>query len=238
MKVFICWSGERSRIVAQALRAYLPKMLQATEPFMSDQDMRSGARWPVEIAKQLQETHVGIICLTRSNLNDPWILFESGALSKNLTESLPCTLLIGMKPTDIKPPLSLFHGSEATKAGLTRVIKSINATLPKDKDRPPLDDIAVEEIVETWWSRIEPEISNALAMPDDELGLQQERRTSEDMIREILEHVRFLAQTKPLAYTADPWVNSHLIYPSLGAQVAWAQYGKKAKDAPPEDQDA
>src|SRR5207244_5462362 len=41
-------------------------------------DIEQCARWTVEIAmQQLQESRVGIICLTPENLTEPWILFGS-----------------------------------------------------------------------------------------------------------------------------------------------------------------
>ena len=35
MKIFISWSGTTSRAVAEALHAWLPKVLQGVEPFLS-----------------------------------------------------------------------------------------------------------------------------------------------------------------------------------------------------------
>jgi len=39
MKVFISWSGQRSAAVADALRYWLPKVIQALEPWMSADDI-------------------------------------------------------------------------------------------------------------------------------------------------------------------------------------------------------
>ncbi len=86
MKVFISWSGERSKAVAQAWHDWLPNVIQAVEPWMSETDIAKGARWGMDMARELDETRVGIICLTPENLNAPWILFEAGALSKTLEE--------------------------------------------------------------------------------------------------------------------------------------------------------
>jgi hypothetical protein len=45
MKVFISWSGERSKAVAKVLRRRLGNIIQAVDPYMSDQDIDKGVRW-------------------------------------------------------------------------------------------------------------------------------------------------------------------------------------------------
>ena len=82
--VFITWSGNRSKHVAMALRALLATVIQAAKPFMSKADIDKGSRWHLELAKALEATKVGIICLTPENPSAPWLLFESGALSKTM----------------------------------------------------------------------------------------------------------------------------------------------------------
>lgn len=44
MKVFLSWSGERSRLVATALHEWLPQVINAVEPFISS-NIDAGARW-------------------------------------------------------------------------------------------------------------------------------------------------------------------------------------------------
>ena len=82
MKVFISWSGERSRSIAEALREWLPDVIQAVKPWLSAEDIDKGARWSSDLAHELEDAHVGVICLTPENLEEPWIHFEAGALSK------------------------------------------------------------------------------------------------------------------------------------------------------------
>ena len=47
MKVFISWSGERSRLVAQELGPWLKKVIQSVEPWIST-DMERGIKWLAE----------------------------------------------------------------------------------------------------------------------------------------------------------------------------------------------
>src|SRR6267154_4034636 len=84
--VFISWSGKRSLGVAKKLRNWPPTVVQAARPWMSDTDIEKGTRGLNEIANALNGIKVGIVCLTPENLNEPWLLFEAGALSKTITE--------------------------------------------------------------------------------------------------------------------------------------------------------
>ena len=83
-KIFISWSGDVSKRVAQALDKWLPEVVEGIEPWISTQDISAGVRWGSEIARQLERINFGIICLTPDNLQAPWILFEAGALAKPL----------------------------------------------------------------------------------------------------------------------------------------------------------
>jgi hypothetical protein len=82
MNVFISWSGPASLAVAKALKEWLPTVIQAAEPWVSDVDIASGARWSPEVSKQLEAAKFGIICLTPGNMDAPWVLFEAGAISR------------------------------------------------------------------------------------------------------------------------------------------------------------
>jgi hypothetical protein len=63
MRVFVSWSGELSRRVAETLRQYLPLMIQGADAFISKHDLESGTRWSLELAKELEESSFGILCL-------------------------------------------------------------------------------------------------------------------------------------------------------------------------------
>ena len=63
MKVFIRWSGERSKAVAEALQEWLRRVVQAVDPWISS-EMTKGVRWSPEIVARLEESKVDIICLT------------------------------------------------------------------------------------------------------------------------------------------------------------------------------
>ncbi len=93
MKIFISWSGDLSKTVAQHLGDWLKGVIQATEPWISTKNIDSGSVWFNKIRTELKDTSTGIVCLTKENLKQPWLLFEAGALAKGSDASRVCTLL-------------------------------------------------------------------------------------------------------------------------------------------------
>jgi hypothetical protein len=55
MKVFISWSGTRSKELANALRDWLPLALSYVKPWVSDKDIGAGDRWAQSIAGELEK---------------------------------------------------------------------------------------------------------------------------------------------------------------------------------------
>lgn len=71
MEVFITWSGEASHILAEGVRDFLMRAIQAITPFLSSEDIRKGQRWNEQIGARLESARYAIVCLTRSNGNPP-----------------------------------------------------------------------------------------------------------------------------------------------------------------------
>lgn len=76
MKVFISWSGDRAKVIAEELREWLPTVIQSIEPFVSSRDIPLGGRGLQTLANELESCDFGILCLTQANIESPWILFE------------------------------------------------------------------------------------------------------------------------------------------------------------------
>ena len=190
MKVFISWSGTRSRHVAEALRWWLPNVIQAIDPFMSSHDIRKGARGNVVISDNLEQANVGVICLTPENLDARWILFEAGALSK-LSSAYVCTYLIDLTPSNVEPPISQFQHTAATKEETKALLDTINSELAENS----LDSGRLNDAFETWWPRLDERLA---AMPDrPEIEPAPEGRSDENKLDELLTLVRSMQSPRP-----------------------------------------
>jgi hypothetical protein len=98
--IFISWSGDRSKAIAETLKDWLPRVLQSARPWLSTRDIEKGTRSLSEMNKALGGMGFGITCLTPENRQAPWILFEAGALSKTFDDDksrLWTYLLAGLK---------------------------------------------------------------------------------------------------------------------------------------------
>src|SRR5438045_597701 len=126
MTVFISWSGPFSKAVAELLNAWLPDVIQGVKTWLSTEDIEKGTIWSGEINEALATT-VGVLCVTQENKNAPWLLFEAGGLSKGLTKSRVCPLLIDLQPQDLQPPLSLFNLTLPEREDIWKLVKTINA---------------------------------------------------------------------------------------------------------------
>jgi hypothetical protein len=82
--IFISWSKERAKAAAAALHAWLPNVIQSTRPWMSDKDIDKGTVWLDELKEALSSLKHGIFCLTPENVNEAWLLYEAGVISKTL----------------------------------------------------------------------------------------------------------------------------------------------------------
>ncbi len=189
MKVFISCSGETSFRIGEALRAWLPTIIQAVKPWVSSKDIEKGSRWGLELTNQLQETKSGIICLTKDNLEAPWILFEAGALSKTVVSSHVCPYLFHLNRADVKGPLSSFQMTVAEKEETRNLLDSINESLEAER--------LAKEVLDVAFNRGWPEFEKKLNEIPVEKREEKADRTDRDLLEEILLTVRNLEREKP-----------------------------------------
>jgi hypothetical protein len=194
MKVFISWSGEKSRKIAEIFRDWLPSVIQAINPWVSASDIKKGARWSADLAKQLEETRFGIICLTQENLQSPWIYFEAGALSKTLDRAFVCPCLYNLEPANLAGPLVQFQATVIKKSEMKKLVQTMNHAIGNDR----LGSAKLDKSFELWWPEFEQHL-NDIPGSDTKKNLRSER----EILEEILELSRAQTREKALIRYMD-----------------------------------
>jgi hypothetical protein len=177
MKIFISWSGERSKLAAAAFHEWLPLVLHYADPWMSEMDIESGSRGMKKISEELDGRNFGIICITPENLRAPWINFEAGALSKSVEEGRVVPLLLGMDAKDVPPPLGQFQAKRIDKSGIKALVADINKACPNQ-----IEDAKLTTLFERLWDDIETKISNIPAAPGAESVPRKEGEILEELV--------------------------------------------------------
>ncbi|WP_434300355.1 TIR domain-containing protein [Corallococcus exiguus] len=199
MRVFISWSGERSRAVATALKTWLSDVFHDVEPWMSEHDIDAGMQWGTHLSQQLEAANFGILCLTPDNLASPWLLFEAGALSKFIKSARVVPYRLELKATDVSLPLAQFQGVDADELGTLKLLQSLNGTR-----EALLTDERLKKLFDKWW----PDLKLALQAVPPSRGVPAPKRTDRALLEEILQLVRQQAQ----ASTDTPIHNEDTIY--------------------------
>jgi len=181
MKVFISWSGETSKALAEVMSKWLECVIHAVKPYFSPEDVTKGSRWSTEISKELEASQVGLICLTKDNLEAPWLMFEAGAISKNLDKAHVCPILFGVEPADIKGPLTAFQSSRFEKTEIKKVVKMINGRLGDGGLSPTV----LDSVFEKWWPDLEKEVNSILSKAPK--AKKNGSRPERELLEEILE---------------------------------------------------
>lgn len=214
MKVFISWSGERSQMIAEALRYWLPSVIQAIQPWASSDDIEKGTRWRTGLAEELEQARVGIICLTPENLDSPWLHFEAGALYRQQNTRV-CTYLYDLDLIDVREPLAQFQATKVQKDDTLDLMRTINGII-KELGENALPETQLDESFNTWWPKLEQSLRR---VPRAAGGVSPQRD-----VREILEEILGLvrSQARESEYMSLPLSQE---VPRLRTTLAW----------PPED---
>jgi len=192
--VFISWSGQQSKEVAEELRNWIPSVLQFAKPYYTPDDIEKGAKWSGEISKKLAESNIGIVCLTKENYTKPWILFEAGALSKDLEHSKVCSILFGMENTDLTGPLTTFQTTNFNKNDFKKMMYTVNQSGGENA----LNKDTFDRVFNMWW----PEISAKI-----DAILSNVRNTDDQNVRpdrDILEEILMLSRARSRNISNDP----------------------------------
>lgn len=194
MKLFISWSGTKSKLVAQTLKPWLEDVFPGIDAFVSDTDVWLGDQWFKTIDGELRESHFGIICVTRQNMNSQWLNYEAGALANQLTGRVVPFLVDLGDSSQLTGPLTQFQGSIVpTQDNVWKLLRSIN-----DRMETQRQEDSLRRTFDKWWADLDGKIQEINRLPEQTPAAGE--RKPIDMIPEILETVRLIAaKSDPLA---------------------------------------
>jgi hypothetical protein len=188
MKVFLSWSGDFSLKIACVFRDWLPSVIQSIKPYVSSEDIDKGSRWSTDIAKELEASSYGILCITKGNIDAPWINFEAGALSKTIDKSFVTPFLFDVKRSEVQGPLLQFQSTIFEKDDIFKLVFSINECL-SEGDR--LEEIALRKAFDMWWPELKDRLEAlAKAKPEKKDSPKEEQKRDEAILEELLELAR------------------------------------------------
>lgn len=155
---------------------------------MSSSDILSGERWAGEVASKLDCCNFGLLCLTRENLESPWLHFEAGAIVKSVANGRAVPLALDIEPTDIRPPLGHFQAKRVNEADLLQLIRDMNASANE-----PVPETRLEKTFCKFWPDLESSLHLIPSLNDG----GAETRSSDDKLEEVLATVRRIEATMP-----------------------------------------
>ena len=147
---------------------------------MSAYDIDQGEHWDLKLTSVLSDSNFGIVCLTPENLNNPWVLYEAGAISKSL-KSRTWILLFNLKSSDITGPLSRFQLTNVNEDSVFQMMQSINRLLGDDK----LDDDRLHKQFNKWWPELITGLNRIGHTPQ-----VAEKRNDREILEELLDLIR------------------------------------------------
>jgi len=184
MKVFLSWSGDISHKVAVIFRDWLPSVIQSIEPYVSSEDIDKGARWSTDIAQELENSTFGLLCVTRENLDTPWLNFEAGALSKTMDKTFVSPFLFDIKRSEVNGPILQFQSTIFQKDDIEKLIKTLNKACGDGS----LADERILKAFEVWYPTLEEKLK-AINMPKKESKKDSQTKEQNNNYDEILEEV-------------------------------------------------
>jgi len=173
----------------------MPLVLHFAEPWLSEQDIRAGERWIVELRKELQDAQFGIIVLTPESLQSAWLIFEAGALSNAFQEARVCPYLVGLELKELSGPLSQFQAKKADRQSTLELMQGINAVATQQVEK-----IRLVDLFDVLWPRLEKTL---LDLPSA-AGSSLPPRSNDDVLEELVKSVRRMDARLDQAFRERP----------------------------------
>ena len=188
MKIFVSWSKEPSKKIAEELKHFIEMTLPGTSVWMSEVDIGKGKRWGREIAEQLEATNLGVVCCTENNLLEPWLHFEAGALSKSVSEGMVFPVCFGFGFEQLPSTLAQFQATKFERTEILKLVHDINAQASS-----PVDALSLEAKFKRAWSGFEAAVNEELgrvplqvAAPAPQVDEEPELSEDEEAVIKLL----------------------------------------------------
>lgn len=181
MKIFISWSGQRERAVAEALRDALVNLCAVeVEIFVSSRSISKGANGVAVIEAELDASAFGVVLVSKDNQKAPWLNYEGGWLASTLERPV-ATVCLDLPPSDITGPLAprqatRFDDAEDMARLLREIVQAVN---------PAMNDQTFATLLAAAWPAIESSWMPASGQVDDAPS-----RDERDMLAELVDRVR------------------------------------------------
>ncbi|MFV0393077.1 MAG: TIR domain-containing protein [Coprobacillaceae bacterium] len=204
MKVFLSWSGEKSQRIALIFKEWLPSVIQSIEPYVSSEDIDKGTRWSSDIAKELENSSFGIVCVTKENIEAPWLSFEAGALSKTINKSFVSPFLFDIKRSEVHGPILQFQSTIFQKEDIKRLMNTMNKACGKSS----ISEKRFNKAFDVWYPTLESELHKL----DTDTSYPKMKKTSTNIhAEEVLEEILDLSRDNlKLIRTVDDTAHDYL----------------------------
>jgi hypothetical protein len=222
MKIFISWSGNASKKFACILRDWIPTVIQSVDTWVSSEDIDKGSRWGLQLSKELEETSFGIICLLHDNVNEPWINFEAGALSKTVDTSKVVPFLINIDSSKMSDPLSQFQAVIYEKEDVRKLIHSINSANENKMPEHKLD-----KTFDYSWEGLKKEMDDIL---EEVNKLRKENDTSNEQESKLEGELSFDIDIDNIAFEENVVVHGTYRDYTYGAKLTDWKYNTSWKE--------
>jgi hypothetical protein len=228
MRVFLSWSGDASKAIARCLNHWLPRVLQAVEPWFSEDDIAPGSRWLQELLTNLKSQDFFIACVTAESLNSAWFVFEVGvAASKLLSDEgrrRVCPILWKLENTDVPQPLAMFQTLGVAESDIFKLVSEINGKLERS-----LSESDLVAAFQKWW----PELCECLKVVPEQDGVPQVRK-QEDILEELLATMRQESVNSGITILTLNRIQEELnsLSMRLPAPAPWSTFGSSTLATP------
>jgi hypothetical protein len=194
LPVFICWSLPLSEQIASILRQWLEDVVPSIAPWFSGDDIETGKFWRSELFKSLDRSTVGIVIVTPTNVNRPWLNFEAGRLSSGIESKggVVMPLLVNLESADItNTPLSTLNVVTFSESGVWKIVKAIHERTGND-----MAEKMLKNLFDLNWAELSAAVTDAIAqaVANDPDNAKPEQRNLSDVLEDLIVTVNEVRQ--------------------------------------------